>query len=350
MDERSSLSRLTEREKVCLRQWLQHKSAKEIAADLGISHHAVEKRLKMARIKLGATSSLDAARMLVEAEGYGQAVPQSPDLVSDALPLHSAFTRVAVVGVAIVIFVGAIMLALLQPAAFSQAGNNAPVARPGELAITPGLVPDAGTEAALRSLVAGLASGSPDYDRLSPQFAEVVRRDLPMTHPMFSSMGELKSVTFRGRGGRSDDVYDLVFAKGEVIMSAKLDADGRMAGGILAPPGVRSVPAVTPASAPTAGTEAILRSLVAGLASGSPDYSKLSPQFAEVVRRDLPSTHPMFSSMGELKSLTFRGRGAMGDDVYDLVFAKGGVRMSVALDAEGRMTGGMLQPATQPAH
>jgi len=94
MDDRGSLSRLTEREKVCLRQWLQHKSAKEIAADLGISHHAVEKRLKMARTKLRATSSLEAARMLVEAEGYGQAVPQSSDLASDALPLHSAFTRV----------------------------------------------------------------------------------------------------------------------------------------------------------------------------------------------------------------------------------------------------------------
>jgi hypothetical protein len=236
------------------------------------------------------------------------------------------------------------MLALLQPAAFSQAGNNAPVAGPGELAITPGLVPDAGTEAALRTLVAGLASGSPDYSKLSPQFAEVVRRDLPMTHPMFSSMGELKSVIFRGRGAISDDVYDLKFAKGEVIMSAKLDADGRMAGGILAPPGVRAVPAVTPASSPTAGTEGILRSLVAGLASGSPDYSKLSPQFAEVVRRDLPKTHPMFSSMGELKSVTFRGRGAMGDDVYDLVFTKGGVRMSAKLDASGRMTGGILQP------
>ena len=97
MDDRNSLSRLTEREKVCLRQWLQHKSAKEIAADLGISHHAVEKRLKMARIKLGAASSLEAARMLVEAEGYGQAVPQSPDLVSSALPPHSAFARVAVI-------------------------------------------------------------------------------------------------------------------------------------------------------------------------------------------------------------------------------------------------------------
>jgi hypothetical protein len=98
-------------------------------------------------------------------------------------------------------------------------------------------VPTAGTEAALRSLVAGLASGSPDYDKLSPQFAEVVRRDLPMTHRMFSALGELKSVTFRGRGARGDDAYDLVFANGEVTMSAALDAEGRMAGGILRPVG-----------------------------------------------------------------------------------------------------------------
>ena len=238
MEDRNSLSRLTEREKICLRQWLQHKSAKEIAADLGISHHAVEKRLKMARTKLGATSSLEAARMLGEAEGYGQAVPQSPDLVSDALPLHSAFTRLSVLGVAIMILVGAIVLGLhLQPAAFSQAANNHPVGATGERVFTPGSVPTAGTEAVLRRLVAGLASGSPDYAKLSPQFAQVVRRDLPMTHPMFSSMGELKSVTFRGRGSMGDDVYDLVFANGGVIMSATLDADGRMAGGILQPVG-----------------------------------------------------------------------------------------------------------------
>jgi len=98
-------------------------------------------------------------------------------------------------------------------------------------------VPTAGTEAALRSLVAGLASGSPDYDKLSPQFAEVLRRDLPMTRRFFSSMGELQSVTFRGRGAMSDDIYNLVFANGGVIMSATLDADGRMAGGILQPVG-----------------------------------------------------------------------------------------------------------------
>ncbi|MGZ2412803.1 hypothetical protein ACUXST_002245 [Sphingomonas sp. F9_3S_D5_B_2] len=61
-------------------------------------------------------------------------------------------------------------------------------------------------------------------------------------------------------------------------------------------------------------------------------------------------THPMFSSMGELKSVTLRGRGPMGDDVYDLVFAKGRVRMSVALNADGRMAGGMLQPVAPPEH
>ena len=238
MDDPQLLSRLTEREKVCLRQWLQHKSAKEIAADLGISHHAVEKRLKMARTKLGATSSLAAARMLDEAEGYGQAVAQSPDLVFDALPRHSAFPRLAVLGVVIMFLVAAIVLGLLvQPATFSHAPNNQPVGPSGEQVAAPNSVPTAGTEAALRSLVAGLASGSPDYAKLSPRFAEVVRRDLPGTHPLFASMGELKSVTFRGRGAMGDDVYNLVFANGGVIMSAALDADGRMVGGILQPVG-----------------------------------------------------------------------------------------------------------------
>jgi hypothetical protein len=99
---------------------------------------------------------------------------------------------------------------------------------------------------------------------------------------------------------------------------------------------------------PSAATQAALRRLVAGLASGSPDYGKLSPQFAEVVRRDLPMTHPMFRSLGELKSVTFRGRGSMGDDIYKLVFARGGVIMSAALDADGRMAGGILQPLEPP--
>ena len=50
-------------------------------------------------------------------------------------------------------------------------------------------------------------------------------------------MGELKSITFRNKGPMGDDAYDLTFANGKVLMSAALDAQGRMAGGILAPQG-----------------------------------------------------------------------------------------------------------------
>jgi hypothetical protein len=46
--------------------------------------------------------------------------------------------------------------------------------------------------------------------------------------------------------------------------------------------------------------------------------------------------------------VTFRERGPRGDDAYNLVFANGEVIMSAALDAEGRMLGGMLQPVGPP--
>jgi len=159
------------------------------------------------------------------------------------------------------------------------------------------------------------------------------------------------------RNGLPNGTGTLVFANGAVMMSAALDAEGRMLGGILEPVGrplppaaPSSVPAAgteasAPSSMPAAGTEAALRRLVAGLASGSPDYDRLSPQFAQIVRRDLPMTHAMFNGMGELRSVTFRGRGERGDDIYDLVFANGGVTMSAVLDADGRIVGGILRPA-----
>lgn len=76
----AALRRLTENEKICLRRRLVPQTAKEMALDLGISPHAVEKRLKMARTKLGVSSSLAAARLLAASEGYQSLVPQPPEL------------------------------------------------------------------------------------------------------------------------------------------------------------------------------------------------------------------------------------------------------------------------------
>ncbi|GAB5347337.1 LuxR C-terminal-related transcriptional regulator [Alteriqipengyuania sp. 357] len=112
-----AIARLTERERECLRLWLEHKTAKEIALDLGISHHAVEKRLKMARTKLDVATSLEAARMLAEAEGYDRAVTGPPDLPVEAIHDEGWRPRTIVFGgIAMLIVATFALAATLQPA------------------------------------------------------------------------------------------------------------------------------------------------------------------------------------------------------------------------------------------
>lgn len=82
----AAVARLTAKERECLERWLGHATAKEIALDLGITHHAVEKRLKSARQKLDAASSLDAARILARVTGYGRAVSGSPEVATADAP------------------------------------------------------------------------------------------------------------------------------------------------------------------------------------------------------------------------------------------------------------------------
>lgn len=88
---RAALARLTPNEKACLRRRLLPQTAKEMALELGVSPHAVEKRLKMARAKLGVSSSLHAARLLAKAEsGYQQSGPAPSDLAGAVGAAHAA--------------------------------------------------------------------------------------------------------------------------------------------------------------------------------------------------------------------------------------------------------------------
>ena len=143
MDASHPINRLTEREKEVLRAWLGHKSAKEIALDLGITHHAVEKRLKMARTKLDAGSSLEAARMLAETEeasaGYGQAVTAAPDLSPTPPPRPSQRYRPIVIGgIAMSL---ALVLALALTTVGQTSAVDAPRGKPVEIAIDSNLEP-----------------------------------------------------------------------------------------------------------------------------------------------------------------------------------------------------------------
>ncbi len=126
MDNRFDLDRLTDGEKECLRRFLSHQTAKEMAIDLGVTHHAVEKRLKQARDKLGADSSLEAARILAEAEGYVQTVSGSPELSQKTETKQDSWTKQPLVmGVLTMSLITATAIILLAQQAGSTAGQTA---------------------------------------------------------------------------------------------------------------------------------------------------------------------------------------------------------------------------------
>lgn len=62
------IARLTEAQRVALRLFMERKTAKQIAQELGITPKAVELRLKGARDALGVSTSAEAARILATAE------------------------------------------------------------------------------------------------------------------------------------------------------------------------------------------------------------------------------------------------------------------------------------------
>lgn len=74
---------LTEKEKQTLRLIVRGHDAKSIARSLGLSVHTINERLRDARRKMEVSSSREAARILLEAEG-GDVVSPAPDFVGDA--------------------------------------------------------------------------------------------------------------------------------------------------------------------------------------------------------------------------------------------------------------------------
>jgi hypothetical protein len=92
-----------------------------------------------------------------------------------------------------------------------------------------------GTEAAARTLLAGLGNGTPDYAAMSPQFADVTRQQLPQLHALLQSLGEMKSVNFIGLGPGGGDQYKASFANGALVVGILLGPDGKIAGAMFVP-------------------------------------------------------------------------------------------------------------------
>ena len=86
---RARIARLTEGQLDCLRLVDQHLSSKEIAAELKISPHTVDQRVRQALHTLGVERRAQAARLVAQYSGpYQRLIHQSPHIETLTEPSH----------------------------------------------------------------------------------------------------------------------------------------------------------------------------------------------------------------------------------------------------------------------
>jgi CubicO group peptidase (beta-lactamase class C family) len=86
-----------------------------------------------------------------------------------------------------------------------------------------------------------------------------------------------------------------------------------------------------------ARSEASIRTLLAGITVGEPDYSGMSPSLADSIGQQLPALRQWFAWLGELKSLRFESVDANGRDEFRGDFTQGPLRIMIRLNDEGRI-------------
>lgn len=89
-------------------------------------------------------------------------------------------------------------------------------------------LPAAQSEAMLRKLIAGLAAGTPPYDDMSPELAELTRQQLNFLQKDLAALGAIRSVTFKEVSPSGVDVYVVEFDKVRLLAEVRLRADGRV--------------------------------------------------------------------------------------------------------------------------
>jgi serine-type D-Ala-D-Ala carboxypeptidase/endopeptidase len=85
------------------------------------------------------------------------------------------------------------------------------------------------SEAALRKQIDEFQRRQPDYDELTPGFAEVARPQTPHIEAMIAGLGALQSVVFKGVGPGGADIYNVKFEQGSLEWRILLDAQGKIA-------------------------------------------------------------------------------------------------------------------------
>ena len=95
---------------------------------------------------------------------------------------------------------------------------------------------------------------------------------------------------------------------------------------------------------PAPGSEAALRRAIEELRLGQPDYSLMTPEFAEVTRRQLPDLKSTVVGLGAVQAVTFKGVGTGGRDIYEVKFEKGLTEFRIGFMPDGKIEGMGFRP------
>lgn len=96
------------------------------------------------------------------------------------------------------------------------------------------------------------------------------------------------------------------------------------------------------------GSDAALRRLIDGVARDEPNYGEMTPALAYVTRMQLPQLRAMSATLGVVRSITFRGVGSHGWDVYDVDREHGRERYRIMLGSDGIIWGASVVPVEAP--
>ena len=91
-------------------------------------------------------------------------------------------------------------------------------------------------------------------------------------------------------------------------------------------------------------SEASIRSLLAGITAGEPNYRGMSPALADSIGQQLSALRQWFAWLGDLKSLTFERVDANGRDEYRGDFSQGPLRIIIRLNGDGRVESAEFAP------
>jgi CubicO group peptidase (beta-lactamase class C family) len=93
------------------------------------------------------------------------------------------------------------------------------------------------------------------------------------------------------------------------------------------------------------GSEAAVRRMIGELQAGKPNYDLMSAGLADATRQQLPGLQSMINGLGALQSVTFKGVGPGGADIYQLKFEKGSLDYRVWLSPDGKTDSANVHPS-----